>query len=736
MTRISTRDQVPQIPRPQAPLAQPAGFGSPPPGPQLGGGLTGKDILRILRKRLWLILISFSAIMGVTCVATALWYFYAPLYTAVAQVVVQPAGEVLRPGARQEYGQEIMNRIMRTHAAIAVSNRVLNEALKDSKVVATDWYQRDKTRALDRLRKKISVAPIPGTNYIRVSMRGKAVNDRGRTELAEIVNAVAEEFENASQELIKGERTKDIDNLKAQRDELNVQLNRTRIEMNRLLEAGSDQESLMLLTYKRRNISTEMDTIIRYESQAISLLEAFNEQVNDESIDVSKEVQQALDMDPTLRALRGGEMNAITRLDRLQAKYGKNHNEYKAAQKSLESIKSEILRREGELKSQAIEFVRNAREAEVELAKQSRADLQDQMDAVDAKMIDMQVGMARYKQLSGQEKDIEAQIARLNNRLLELQAQAAGEVQVRLALPAIKPREVSMPKWIIMIPLGIVAGAVVGLGLAFLLEFIDTSIKGPSDIARRVDLPLLGMVPHSDDLEEEIEDARLAFMEQPDSLISEAFRQIRTCLRFSGPANQQRSLLVASPLPEDGRTTVAVNLAACCAQGGKSVLVVDANFRQPAIGDLFSECPEGGLSSVLVGQARWEELVHESQPGMHVLPAGVLPPNPAELLGSEQMRQLISEMTEKYDQVLIDSAPCLLVSDSLVLSTLVDGVIMVVRAGANTYGIVQRTRDVMQRVGSHIVGVVLNAVRASAGGYLRENYERFYEYHTQRLPVD
>lgn len=293
-----------------------------------------------------------------------------------------------------------------------------------------------------------------------------------------------------------------------------------------------------------------------------------------------------------------------------------------------------------------------------------------------------------------------------------------------------------MPKWIIMVPLGVLLGLIVGFGLAFLLELIDTSIKGPSDVARRVDLPMLGMVPHGGDLEEDIKDLRLAFATHPDSLIGEAFRQVRTCLMFSGPASQRRSLLVTSALPEDGRTTVALNLAAAIARGGKRVLVVDANLRQPAIRQLFDRCPEAGLSSALVGQGAWREMVLQAEPNLHLLASGPLPPNPAELLGSEQMSNIIAEMVSQYDQVLFDSPPCLLVSDAAALSTLVDGVILVVRAGANTYGVVQRAREMLARIGAHVVGVVLNAVRTMAGGYLRKNYDAFYEYQERaKLPA-
>ena len=279
-----------------------------------------------------------------------------------------------------------------------------------------------------------------------------------------------------------------------------------------------------------------------------------------------------------------------------------------------------------------------------------------------------------------------------------------------------------------MIPLGGIVGLIIGTGLAFLLEMMDTSIKSPSDISRRVDLPLLGMIPHAEDLDDHIEDLRLAFRTHPGSLVGEAFRQVHTCLLFSGPASQRRTILIASASPLDGRTTVATNLAAVAARAGRKVLVVDTNFRQPMIGQLFGQ-GEQGLSSALVGQATWRELVAEVEPNFHVLCAGTLPPNPAELLSSEPMRAIIAEMAQEYDQVLFDSAPCLVVTDAIGLSTMVNGVVLVVRAGVNTHGIVQRARDMLLRVGTHILGVVLNGVQATPGGYLRKNYEAFYEYH-------
>jgi capsular exopolysaccharide synthesis family protein len=298
------------------------------------------------------------------------------------------------------------------------------------------------------------------------------------------------------------------------------------------------------------------------------------------------------------------------------------------------------------------------------------------------------------------------------------------------------PVEPSFPKLAIMIPLGVLLGLVSGIGLAVLLEFVDTSIRRPSDVAQKLDIPLLGIIPHADDVEDDFEDVRTALLTHRDSLMGETFRQIRTNLQFSGPTQQHKTLLITSASPEDGRTTVAVNLAVAVANAGSKVLLIDANFRQPAIAELFPQAPEGGLSSALVEQAHWQESVAEVEPNLHVMGAGPLPPNPAELLGSQRMAALLQEVGSQYDQVIIDGAPCLVVTDSVILSRSVDAVLLVLRAGVNTHGVASKVRGMLRTVDAHVVGAVLNSVRAMAGGYLRKNYDAYYDYQeAPKLPA-
>jgi len=617
---------------------------------------------------------------------------------------------------------------------------VLVEALRDPRITRTGWYAQDKINAVERLYEDINVKPMPGTSYIQVSMTGRAPTEQARGDLADIVNALADAFVKIHQATISGQRREDIQAWNEQKDKFAADLARVRTKAKLRKSAVSvpTLEKQRSIVDVRRNLLTqELIKLQMALTQANAALNAMMEQEASGSINMAPEVLTALDMDPTLRLLKNTEMNMAIQQEALAAKYPPAHPQAKSIAGRLDTIRKEISLRENMVTQKAVDMLKSQRQAMADTLNSQIMDVQQRLNVANGQAADVESNLTELAQLAGEEDDLENRIRKIEDRILELRQLANRDQQVSLWIPASPPREISMPKWTIMMPLGVFLGIAVGLGLAFTLEFIDTSIKSPSDISRRVDLPLLGMVPHTDDLEDDIEDMRQAFMTNPNSLVGEAFRQIRTCLLFSGPASQRRSLLITSPLPGDGRTTIALNLSAAMAHAGRKVLVVDANFRQPALRGLFPQCPDGGLSSALVGQANWQDLLHEIQPNLHVMPAGMLPPNPAELLGSDEMRKLLAEMVDRYDQVLIDGAPCLVVTDSSVLATLVDGVIVTVRAGANTYGIVQRTRDILLRVGAHVVGVALNGVRATAGGYLRKNYETFYEYHEQaKLPAE
>jgi capsular exopolysaccharide synthesis family protein len=672
---------------------------------------------------------------------TLLWWLFAPGYTAQALLAVGPVPATILRGGEPIYSKEIIERYKRSWATLVKDDPVLVEAAKDSRVTKTAWYQENRNEIIEAMFEDISSSAVPETEFIRIAMTG-----RNKAELPDIVNAIAEAFVKYAGRDIRATRDDQMTRLNIEAGTLRSALNTLRNEVSQVL-AGSDAAGL---NANRNEAAIKLEMLLRdYNLAKNEYLEAqmawlsWQRILEEKTYVKDPRVVMGLDMDGQLRALRAQELDLTTRLENMVTRLGRDHRSVVSVRGLIQALRDQIDDRTGEVTAKAVESITQQFSMSWELVKKKVADLTDEMEANKATRRDLE---KKLRLVDGYVRDIankDDDLRTIERRLLELrtgmgdeegsQQRQVGPVTLRSA--AALPRRPSKPQWSLMLPAGILLGLVLGFGLAFLLEFADTSVKSPSDIARRVDLPMLGMVPHADDLDEEIPDFRRATVIAPHSLAAEAFRQIRTNLLFSGPAEQRRSLLITSPAPEDGRTTVVMNLAASMAQAGRRVLVVDANFRQPAIGKMFPEATEAGLSSALVGQANWKDVVSPSGvPNFDVITSGPLPPNPADLLGSDKMRDIIAEMAGEYDQVIFDGSPVMVVTDACVLSTLVDAVILVVRAGRNSTGIVQKAASQLQRVGAHVVGTVLQGVRTTAGGYLRKNYETFYEYHQQALP--
>jgi capsular exopolysaccharide synthesis family protein len=696
------------------------------------GGISGRDVLRVIRKRKWLIIISLVVCVGLFVLAQVLWERYAPRYTATAVLEVHPEVQSVIDPQRATAPTTWIETQTKKHARLAENEAVLEQALRADEVKRTNWFSRPGD-PLQRLKDDLDVSARPDSGLIDVSMSGD-----NKAELAEIVNVVAAEAVRLAVESANQGRRKQISDFRTERDDLVAERDRIRTDKSKLqrdAEVPDMSERTNVLTMTLHALAPQVTALELEYAQSEGSLELVKKQIESGEVASLPQVLQSLDLDPSLRWMQTTMLSRQTEYEALRGRLGPQHKTVKDFEARQKALESQVQERQRTLTQEVVKSLLAIAEARKAIVLDRLTKLRDQYRFAEVSVRGLRTTLSRFQQLDARDEDLTRSISRIDSRLMDLRLVEKTNPPLGLRAAARTPRKPSWPRWEIMVPLGVLLGLFVGFGLSFLLEFVDTSIKGPSDIARRVDLPVLGMIPHEDDLEEDIEDLRLAFASHPNSLISEAFRQIRTCLLFSGPASKRRALLVTSPSPEDGRTTVTLNLAASIARSGRKVLVVDANFRQPAIRRLFASCPEAGLSSALVGQAKWRDLVQEIEPNFSVMASGPLPPNPGELLGSEQMSGIIAEMVEQYDQVIFDTAPCLLVTDAPALSTRVDGVILVVRAGANTYGIVQRTREVLTRLGANVIGVVLNAARAMAGGYLRKNYEAFYDYQERaKLP--
>jgi capsular exopolysaccharide synthesis family protein len=298
-------------------------------------------------------------------------------------------------------------------------------------------------------------------------------------------------------------------------------------------------------------------------------------------------------------------------------------------------------------------------------------------------------------------------------------------------------------QWYIWFPGGTMLGFMLSIGLAFLIELTNELVRTPSDVARFLRIPLLGVIP---DASEDGQVRRIELChtvrQAPYSIISESYRRCRTNLKLSGTTGTLKSMLVSSGMIGDGKTSVAVNLATAFVATDKKVLLIDANFRQPNLRKLFPKIQtdmledkleaEGfdfGLSSVLMNQCGFNEAIrHSGVDGLDIIDCGPLPANPAELLGSSRMGELLAEQRKTYDHIVIDGPPVLLVSDAKVLSRFVDTTILVFNANTTSRGAAQRTIREFEEVDANLIGCILFAVRAMKGGYFHEQFKSYQEY--------
>ena len=218
--------------------------------------------------------------------------------------------------------------------------------------------------------------------------------------------------------------------------------------------------------------------------------------------------------------------------------------------------------------------------------------------------------------------------------------------------------------------------------------------------------------------------------QNPKSPISEAFRTLRTNIQFSSIDKPIKSIVITSSGPGEGKSTVSVNIAATIAKSGKKVLLIDADLRKPTLHKLFHITNLEGLTNILVDDVNYTQFLHESKgiEGLDLIGSGPIPPNPAELVGSNKMKSFIDNMNSIYDMIILDTPPVGLVTDSALLSTIVDGTILVCSVGEADIVAAKRSKELLEKVKANILGVVLNKVPINGGGYYKYHYSYYYDY--------
>jgi capsular exopolysaccharide synthesis family protein len=428
------------------------------------------------------------------------------------------------------------------------------------------------------------------------------------------------------------------------------------------------------------------------------------------------------------------------------AKFGENHRDVRLLREQVDEIRKRRDLRKSEISNQTrIANLRNASDG-LHVLKERAKQVEEMRQEVETDKVELDNARIQYERrmkvrdervlmLDSIKEQIEKLIM-LHDSPEAPKVQRAGDAPIPLEM-------VFSRQWYIWFPGGTMLGFMLSIGLAFLIELTNELVRTPSDVARFLRIPLLGVIP---DASEDGQVRRIELChtvrQAPYSIISESYRRCRTNLKLSGTTGTLKSMLVSSGMIGDGKTSVAVNLATAFVATDKKVLLIDANFRQPNLRKLFPKIQtdmledkleaEGfdfGLSSVLMNQCGFNEAIrHSGVDGLDIIDCGPLPANPAELLGSSRMGELLAEQRKTYDHIVIDGPPVLLVSDAKVLSRFVDTTILVFNANTTSRGAAQRTIREFEEVDANLIGCILFAVRAMKGGYFHEQFKSYQEY--------
>ncbi len=728
------------VDHPQA-LAHPAPAAPPavalPPGPGAAAPTLGAaDIWRLVKRRKVLILATFTLLYALVVAATIVIWRVAPLYTSSALIQYIPPAEDYKSFERRVPTKDFILHQLTTVAAQLRTPETLLDLLSQEVVKNTAFYRsygegdRALSKMLNDLQSDLAAAPIRDSYLVRVSLATPV-----RSDATVIVNTLLDRF-------VRSVNLGDVD---ASQRKLNLlRDNRARVEQQ--LEAV--RVNIMNLRAQRDLPALRGERDVQAET--IAMLNNTKQELLARRVDIESQLANVSGMDPRNVPL-SAEMKLFVEADPVLRYYrqqvealdiqievaerniiGRSHPQMLVLLANRDGYKQ----REGARREELID---DYKARQVEALRQERArinnmlgQVQEQISTEEARRRDVDDAIQRLESLLKDEARIDRELEQMSLALGQAeQEHNMRREEGRFAVVS-RPKDAilpSRPNFVLYLGGGFVLCALAALGLAFLREFTDQAVRTPIDVGRFGFVAVLGSVPLLDDEEADVEKVEFATRRAPQSLTAEAFRQIRTHLMFSGPAETQRTLLITSPRPEEGKTAVAANLAVTLAQGGRRVLLIDCNLRRPALRRLFNGTKAEGLTNVLIGRALPTAVITRTEVGgLDVLSSGPLPPNPAELLGAPAMRELLMQARQAYAHVILDGPPSLLVSDALLLAMQVDGVILVVRAGQTAKGALRRCREQFQRIGARVIGAVLNGAQARPGGYFRQQYREFYDY--------
>jgi capsular exopolysaccharide synthesis family protein len=733
---------APQLrPLDPAPLAQ-------PPAPAAADVVDLRALLRLLRRRLWVILAVALATFAAGAIRTLREQ---KLYTSQVSMVIElQAPKVL--------GDQVQD-VAETQASFwqtkdffetqflflkskAVASRVVrrlqldrDEAFLGLTGIADHDLRAQALKAADAsavLRSRVKVEPIRDSHVVRV-----LVEDTDPKRAALIANTMADEFIAFNLDDKLDTSNSATSKLQAQMDELRGKLQTSERDLFRykreneiLTPSLEDSQSIV---GKSLSQVSEALTAVRRERAA---LEAKVAQVKAaEEAGALSALPQVL-ASPVVQAHRTRVLALGEELADARTRYGEEHPKIIALQRRKAEIESLAAREEKRIAQAAVYELAMVQGTEKNLVKL----LQGTMGQAFA----INQHEDEFNRLRRARENDSKSVEMVLRRMTEVALSSATRTNnVRLLDPAEAPLAPSSPNLRFALLVSLALGLLFGIGMAVVVEQLDNTLKGQEDVERCTRAAFLGIIPEvrGESREQPTkgdEAVELFIHRQPQSSVAECLRTVRTNLLFLSTERPLQKLLVTSSGPQEGKTTAVVDLGITFAQSGQRVLLVDTDMRRPRLHKVFGFSNDLGLSSVLLDEKRLGEAIRTTVvPNVSVLVCGPIPPNPAELLHTERFRHVVAELCRRYDRVIFDSPPVSVVTDAQILAADVDGTVLLGKAGKTTKDALTRARRQLDAVEAHVVGTLLNGVDLAdrSAGYYYDYYGRYGGYQSEEEPA-
>ncbi len=714
---------------------------TPPPQPPPETKLHFLDYWRIIRIRKTIILAVFFLVV---LTATVVTFLLEPSYQSSAKIEVHrdmsDISADLQIGSRAQLlggGPSYDPYFIQNEFEVIQSEAILTNVIKDLGL-QEKWgkkYGRNFESiqmSLKWLRGHLDVAPKRNTQIIEIrvaSSIGGNEAEQSKAEARDIANKIAERYKTYRVDLRKKLSEEGIKSLKVSLSELQAKLDNAQSNVD-FLRVKLEVPDYMAVADAPSSLLTA-ETLRKYEQMRIEAMQAYEFE--------KTRLEKLKSLDPAIRAraiLSSGVIDpGIQSLATLQeqktlidqkfaeisAVYGPSNIESIKIGKQVEDLDSKI--------KDTTAGILLGLEAKTEALGKSARDLdQAKQDAEKqdfAKVLQSQPYFEWKRQLTHLQETWRLVDMRVKQEEIELQLPKQSMVQViEPAELALKPFRPNKPLNII---LGVIVGLVVGVGLAFFIEYLDTSVKTIDDVERAVGAPVLGVIPQN---------VGLILDEGAESPHAEAYRVLRTNLMFSRKNEKFNTIAVVSAGAGEGKSTTVFNLAAVFAQAGQRVLLVDSDLRRPTLHKMLGVTNSIGLTNYLLKQNSLEEVIQTtSVPTLDFMASGKLPSSSLGILSSAQMRELIAELKLHYDFVFFDSPPVLGVSDASILASEVEMTVQVIQFRRYPQPMNVRAKQLIEKVGGNLLGIVLNNINVSQD----ESYYYYYYssyYHDNEPPAE